>query len=278
MQNKFYQDFLNADPYLENHYRANSLRKELVIQQAIKETSLKLLFEIIFLNALLRYYERLYYQSQLDQYYPEQYYPEQYYPEQYPNYYQWRSQSFNHHYPQSIPQRPIQKQFGNKDLKHRRTHLFSKLHLGNSFSHNLVDIAKHNIGRPVWAFSKFASLCQSGYLGCAATVSELLQKAGVKIKDTASVSTVVNELTNLDWHKVKITNKDQFHAGDIVYGLKGHHAHIGIITQANKDKVLVCDNSSATGTLKERTIESGGSFTPNGRFAGSLYVMRPRDS
>jgi hypothetical protein len=144
----------------------------------------------------------------------------------------------------------------------------------SSLAHDLVSIARHNLGRPVWAFSKFASLCQQGYLGCAATVSELLQTAGLEIKGSACVAGVVNELGNLGWHKIKIYDKHQFKAGDIVYGLKGNHAHIGIITAADNNQVLVCDNSSSSGTLKERTIESGGSFTPNGRFADSLYVMR----
>jgi len=152
----------------------------------------------------------------------------------------------------------------------------SDLHssLTHNVIHNIISIARHNLGRPVWAFTKFASVCQRGYLGCAATVSELLHEAGLNIKGSASVGALVGELDNLGWHKIKISDKNQFQVGDIVYGLNGSHAHIGIITAADNDKILVCDNSSSSGTLKERSIESGGSFTPNGRFAGSLYVMR----
>ena len=146
-------------------------------------------------------------------------------------------------------------------------------HIAASAAH-IIAAAKHNIGRPVWAFTKFASVCQAGYEGCAATVSELLQEGGINIPGSACVSGLVNQLSALGWHKIKINNKHQFQAGDIVYGLKGSHAHIGIISETNNNQVLVCDNSSSSGTLKERSIESGGSFTPNGRFSGSLYVMR----
>ena len=157
-----------------------------------------------------------------------------------------------------------------------RSREYKALHSNSvsSLSNRIISIARHNLGYPVWAVTKFASVCERGYLGCAATVSELLQESGLKINGSASVSNLVHELKNSGWHKIKIDNKNQFLAGDVVYGLRGNHAHIGIITAVDKGKVLVCDNSSASGTLKERTIESGGSFTPTGRFAGYLYVLR----
>ena len=142
-------------------------------------------------------------------------------------------------------------------------------------SGRLISDARHNLGRPVWAFTRFASQCQAGNLGCAATVSELLQEAGVKIPGSASVYGVVDQLQQQGWQRLKISDKNQFRPGDVVFGLRGSHGHIGIISQVNNDQVMVCDNSSSASTLKERTIENGGSFTPNGRFAGSLYVMRP---
>ncbi len=118
-------------------------------------------------------------------------------------------------------------------------------------------------------------MCEGGYLGCAATVSELLQDAGVKISGSASVYGVVDQLSALGWQRIKISDKNQFRPGDVVFGVRGSHGHIGIISQVTENRVMVCDNSSSAGKLKERTIESGGSFTPHGRFAGSLYVMRP---
>jgi hypothetical protein len=142
------------------------------------------------------------------------------------------------------------------------------------FVGTLVADARHNIGQPVWAFTKFASLCQAGNLGCAATVSELLQESGVKIPGSAGVYGLVDQLSAAGWQKIKISDKQQFRPGDVVFGVRGPHGHIGIISNVDNNRVLVCDNSSSSGTLKERTIESGGSFTPNGRFAGSLYVMR----
>lgn len=144
----------------------------------------------------------------------------------------------------------------------------------SGFTNRLVTDARHNLGQPVWAFTKFASVCEAGNLGCAATVSELLQESGVNIPGSAGVYGLVDQLGAAGWQKIKIDDKQQFHAGDVVFGVHGSHGHIGIISKVDGDRVFVCDNSSSSGTLKERTIESGGSFTPNGRFAGNLYVMR----
>ncbi len=141
-------------------------------------------------------------------------------------------------------------------------------------SARLIADARHSIGQPVWAFTRFASVCQSGNLGCAATVSELLQESGVRIPGSAGVYGVVAQLGAAGWQKIKISDKQQYRPGDVVFGVRGPHGHIGIISDTNNGRVLVCDNSSSSGTLKERTIENGGSFAPNGRFAGSLYVMR----
>ena len=145
---------------------------------------------------------------------------------------------------------------------------------GVGLANRLIADARHNIGQPVWAFTRFAGVCQSGNLGCAATVSELLQEAGVKISGSAGVYGVVDQLSAAGWQRIKISDKQQFRPGDVVFGVHGSHGHIGIISEANNGRVLVCDNSSSARTLKERTIESGGSFTPGGRFAGNLYVMR----
>lgn len=143
---------------------------------------------------------------------------------------------------------------------------------------DLIALAEKNVGKPVWARTKFASLCKQGILGCAATVSDLLQKSGVPIAGSSNVYGVVNQLADIGWERVKITNKNQFHAGDIVYGTKGSQGHIGLITGAKDNQVIVCDNSSSSGTLKERSLEESGSFVPGGRFSDSLYVMRPKSS
>lgn len=228
--------------------------RQLEIRQAELLLAQQLLIETIYLRNILAYYQQLY---------SSQNYP-----------YGIYSQSFNHSnygLQYQSPYYGYQWHFSHPLVRHRNARVSGNNH---SFSQRIISAAKHNVGQPVWAFSKFASLCQWGYLGCAATVSELLQESGIGIKGSASVAGVANQLNKLGWHKIKISNKNQFHAGDIVYGLKGSHAHIGIITSADKNKILVCDNSSKSGTLKERSIENGGSFTPNGRFAGHLYVLR----
>ena len=145
---------------------------------------------------------------------------------------------------------------------------------GAGLAGRLIADARHNLGQPVWALTRFASVCQSGNLGCAATVSELLQESGVRIPGSAGVYGLVDQLSTAGWQRIKISDKQQFRPGDVVFGVRGSHGHIGIISDVDNNRVLVCDNSSSSGTLKERTIESGGSFTPSGRFAGSLYVMR----
>ncbi len=275
--------FDSYDYQTERKYTLPAL-EQILVRQAMAELVQKLLLETAYLAALVRYYENFYYfqsaialpfyAQQYPQYYSGQYFAEppagnfahrrhylkQHRGEQAENH--SIDYSINHFYPYPIDS------FG------LSTEIPAEPNHTSSLAHKLISIARHNLGRPVWAFTKFASLCQRGYLGCAATVSELLHEAGLNIKGSAGVSALVGELDHLGWHKIKIYDKSQFQAGDIVYGLKGSHAHIGIITAADNDKVLVCDNSSSSGILKERSIESGGSFTPNGRFAGNLYVMR----
>ncbi len=256
--------FLSLNPLSQTSER--QLSQE-IYQEAIEQNIERLLTEILYLEALYCYYEQLNNRFNLaDQSYSTEQYPGNSYRA---NPYQNGS---NHYFWHALPH------YAKQTFQHAPRNLYksfvkdTKAIAGQSS--NLVTEARHNLGRPVWAFTKFAGLCQSGNLGCAATVSELLQESGIKIPGSASVSGVVGQLTNLGWHKIKIIDKHQFHTGDIVYGLKGSHAHIGIISQADNNQVLVCDNSSSAGTLKERSLESGGSFTPDGRFAGSLYVMR----
>jgi hypothetical protein len=245
-----------------------ALSQQVMYQAAIYQTEQLLIAEILLLNALSRYYQRL---SANSSFYANPYFS--------PDTDDYSDRKIN---PYFVENTEDTEGINNYPQHHNFRHSYPHRHKGYSlpnpsrhgFSHNIIDTARHYIGRPVWAFSKFAALCHSGYLGCAATVSELLKESGIKIPGSASVSGVVHELSDLGWHKIKINNKNQFHAGDIVFGLNGEHAHIGIITEANNNNVVVCDNSSSSGTLKERTIESGGSFTPNGRFAGNLYVMR----
>ncbi len=274
---KLFFDSYNCQSEKENTLPALD---QMLARQAVSEVVQKLLLEMSYLTALVRYYENLYYfQSAIGSPFDAQQYPKPYSRQ---NLTRPPAGNFapRWHYPKALSS----EQAENFSIKHFYPSPIDSFGLSckepaeqNHFSSlpsKLISIARNNLGRPVWAFTKFASVCQFGYLGCAATVSKLLQEAGLNIKGSASVSALVGELDNLGWHKIRISDKNQFQVGDIVYGLNGSHAHIGIITVADKDKVLVCDNSSSSGILKERSIESGGSFTPEGRFAGNLYVMR----
>lgn len=257
--------------------------RQIAYQEAFRELTQRLLLELQLLAAIFRYYQRLSYQ--FDPYSSVSPYGYSPYPYNPLPFNQSDSDDREPNFFQGIPHRYKRSQRADHQ---QSPHHISQAHIYSSGTNRqkpnfglgsvIVAEAEHNVGQPVWAFTRFAPFCQAGNLGCAATVSELLQEAGVNIAGSASVGGLVSQLGNLGWHKIKISDKHQFHRGDVVFGLRGSRGHIGIISQVSNDQVLVCDNSSLSGTLKERTVESGNSFTPNGRFAGNLYVMRPQDS
>lgn len=98
---------------------------------------------------------------------------------------------------------------------------------------HIVGLASESVGQRLWAKTKFARVVQNGNLGCAASVSECLQRAGFAYANDAGVGGLVDRLTRNGW------TKHAFHEakpGDVIYGHKGSgwrngggNAHIGIM-------------------------------------------------
>lgn len=161
-----------------------------------------------------------------------------------------------------------------------------KLALAGQFGSDRVDVsevggklvaaAAGSVNQALWAKTPWARYCEGGNLGCAASVSKVLQDTGVLKpgEGSAGVTGLRDVLAGKGWHQVHITDKSQFKPGDVVYGVSGRHGHIGIIGEVQNGQVWVYDNSSSSGTWQHRTIERGGSFVPGGRFGNGLYVMR----
>lgn len=165
-----------------------------------------------------------------------------------------------------------------------------KLALAGQFGSDRIDVseangkvvaaAAGNVGEQLWAQTQWAGVCEGGNLGCAASVSKVLQESGVLRpgEGSAGVLDLASKLERKGYQKVPITDMSQYRTGDIVYGSTGSggggSAHIGIIGEIKNGQVWQYDNSSSKTTWQHRTVQSGGSFVPGGRFGRNLYVLR----
>jgi hypothetical protein len=164
-----------------------------------------------------------------------------------------------------------------------------KLAMAGQFGSDRIDVSEANghvvaaasgdVGKQLWAQTPWANSCQGGNLGCAASVSKVLQDAGVlgRGEGSAGVLDLASLLEHKGYQKIQITDKSQFHSGDVVYGSKGSgsgNSHVGIIGEIQNGQVWEYDNSSSKTTWQHRTLEQGGSFVPGGRFGRNLYVLR----
>ena len=164
-----------------------------------------------------------------------------------------------------------------------------KLALAGQFGSDRIDVSEANgkvvatasgdVGKQLWAQTPWRNAVEGGNLGCAASVSRVLQESGVlkPNEGSAGVLDLAAQLQQKGYQKIQITSKSQFHTGDIVYGSNGSgsgDSHIGIIGEIQNGQVWEYDNSSRTTTWQHRTLEQGASFVPGGRFGRNLYVMR----
>ena len=145
----------------------------------------------------------------------------------------------------------------------------------------LVAISRNNVGEALWAQTQWSGMVEGGNLGCAASVSRVLQEMGVRVPGSASVVELSNQLAAAGYDRIPISRMNQYRPGDIVYGAtgggSGGNGHIGIIGEVMNGQVWQYDNSSSSGQWTHHTVQAGGSFVPGGRFGpGELFVMRRR--
>lgn len=125
-------------------------------------------------------------------------------------------------------------------------------------------------GHAKWG--RFAASVNGGRLGCAASVSQVLNEAGVHVTPDAGAYSLQSQLRHKGWTPVAI---NQARPGDVVYGGYGNaangggNAHIGIY----EGNGLIGANSSSRGVWKSHQSLMG----VFGRFArgGELFALRP---
>lgn len=137
--------------------------------------------------------------------------------------------------------------------------------------------AHENVGEQLWAQTKYRNSVDGGNLGCAASVSKVLQEAGYNYADSAGVRGLVSKLEKNGWQRLPISER---RPTDVVFGLEpGQHgsgkAHIGIMGEND----TVYDNNSRTTRWTHHGINQS-TFKPNNnkRFGNQLWVLRPPES
>lgn len=142
----------------------------------------------------------------------------------------------------------------------------------NGRAHDILHSAAEGVGQKLWARTKFAGVVQGGNLGCAASVSECLQRAGFRYANDAGVGGLVDQLKRKGWTQHPIS---EARAGDVVYGHKGGgwrngggNAHIGIMGENGQ----AFANSSGSGRWKTGPLEG---IVGARRFGQNRFCLRP---
>lgn len=133
--------------------------------------------------------------------------------------------------------------------------------------------AASSVDKRLWAQSDFANSVKGGRLGCAASVSEVLQMSGFNYANSAGVGGLVDILKQNGWTRVPL---NQAQPGDVVYGGKpgtrwwegGGNAHIGVVGESGQ----VFHNSSG----RKRWVEDDLTSVFNSkRFGDNRWALRP---
>ena len=140
----------------------------------------------------------------------------------------------------------------------------------------ILNVAKNNVNRRLWASSDFANQVKGGRLGCAASVSEVLKAAGYRYANSAGVGGMVDILRSHGWTKVPLSDSKP---GDVVYGGKpgtrwwegGGNAHIGVVGENGQ----VYHNSSGRRQWVQDNLTRV--FNSN-RFGNERFALRPPKS
>ncbi len=132
----------------------------------------------------------------------------------------------------------------------------------------ITALANGDVGQRLWAQTRWANSVEGGNLGCAASVSKVLQQAGFSYADSAGVGELANQLTKHGWQRVQVS---QAQPGDVIYGNNGgRHGHIGIVGPNG----IAYNNSSSSGQWSKGTVQ--GTFVR--RFGGNTVILRPPDA
>lgn len=100
-------------------------------------------------------------------------------------------------------------------------------------ANSICEIASRHEGHQLWKVSKYSDVTENGRLGCAASLSVLLQKAGYKYANCPTVGGLQSQLLHNGWTKHPVS---EIQADDVVVAVNsknakwqegGGSAHIG---------------------------------------------------
>lgn len=123
----------------------------------------------------------------------------------------------------------------------------------------IVAAAAQGVGDALWAKTPWARYCENGNLGCAASISLVLQRAGYNYAQSAGVDNLVGQLKEHGWQQVPVS---QAQPGDVLW----NSHHIGLKAPEGN---MIYDNSSSSATFQHRSIGSSGLSD------GPVYALRP---
>lgn len=143
---------------------------------------------------------------------------------------------------------------------------------GDLGKYNPVSIlvnAVEGVGRALWALTPFKNAVRGGRLGCAASVSEVLQRSGYNYANHAGVGGLESQLMRNGWTKAPLSEASP---EDVVmigrsrgWRAGGGNAHVGIVGENG----TVYHNSSSRGEWIKDNLQA--------RFGrgGEMFVLKP---
>ena len=134
----------------------------------------------------------------------------------------------------------------------------------------ILEAAQRSVGKALWAQTKWAGACQGGNLGCAASVTKVLQEAGLlgQGEGSAGVGQLRSALQHKGWKPIRISNQSQFRPGDVIC----HSGHIGIVGEVQNGQVWIYNNSSGQRKWVHCTFDRSSFRSHTGR---DLMAIRP---
>ncbi len=108
---------------------------------------------------------------------------------------------------------------------------------------NLTELSESALGRQLWAETEFAGVCEGGNVGCAASVSKVLQEGGYDYANSALVTGLAQQLVDSGWTESGLEGAVP---GTVIYADGGgSQQHIGIVgVDENGNKVIYNNHSS----------------------------------
>lgn len=133
----------------------------------------------------------------------------------------------------------------------------------------LSDIAAKDLGQQLWAQTPWAGSCDNGNEGCAASVSRVLEEAGIDT-GSAGVLDLSQKLQSQGW--TISSGVDSAQPGDVMYGNNGgEDQHIGIVG-LDRGQLVLYNNFSRDGKWHEEPLKSSYIAT---HFQANVRVLHP---